>query len=356
MPGVWYGMACALRSWSPRGLFTLSVFRAGVVDLGIGSPRPSPPFRQQKNFSNKNFSLQFFFVLVKPRPSVGGCRLRRCLPPTPHQDKEEEEGHRVLRGRWAPPPMEGKGSGEGQGMAIGQQVPPAADEKHQGDVPNPHPPCWCPCGALVRCLLLAPCSLVAALGWCRCFAQRAEGRQGALVALGRREPPFAGAALQVWRWFQGESEGDIDKQDLVALFTAMYNQMPDSTALSACVASLGGKMDQATVQRLLDSAQFQPLESGRYTAIVSLAEAESLRFLLHTDKLPAELAVVCAGTRAAAIASTPTDGQQPPRTSRDRHAEGSHCGEESRGSSVTRAFKKKVQKNFIFLSVTRALV
>ena len=28
--------------------------------------------------------------------------------------KEEEEGHRVVRGRCAPPPMEGKGPREGQ--------------------------------------------------------------------------------------------------------------------------------------------------------------------------------------------------------------------------------------------------
>ena len=34
--------------------------------------------------------------------------------------REEEEGHRVVRGRWAPPPMEGKGPREGQRMAIGQ--------------------------------------------------------------------------------------------------------------------------------------------------------------------------------------------------------------------------------------------
>ena len=34
--------------------------------------------------------------------------------------KEEEEGHMVARGRWAPPPMEGKGAREGQQMAIGQ--------------------------------------------------------------------------------------------------------------------------------------------------------------------------------------------------------------------------------------------
>ena len=34
--------------------------------------------------------------------------------------KEEEEGLRVVRGRWAPPHMEGKGPREGQQMAIGQ--------------------------------------------------------------------------------------------------------------------------------------------------------------------------------------------------------------------------------------------
>ena len=36
------------------------------------------------------------------------------------QDRVEEEGHRVARGRWAPPPMEAKGPREGQQMAIGQ--------------------------------------------------------------------------------------------------------------------------------------------------------------------------------------------------------------------------------------------
>ena len=34
--------------------------------------------------------------------------------------KEEEEGHSVVRGRWAQPPMEGKGPREGQRMAISQ--------------------------------------------------------------------------------------------------------------------------------------------------------------------------------------------------------------------------------------------
>ena len=33
--------------------------------------------------------------------------------------KEEEEGHRVVGGRWAPRPMEGKGPMEGQQIAIG---------------------------------------------------------------------------------------------------------------------------------------------------------------------------------------------------------------------------------------------
>ena len=34
--------------------------------------------------------------------------------------KEEEERHRVVRGRWATRPMQGKGPREGQRMAIGQ--------------------------------------------------------------------------------------------------------------------------------------------------------------------------------------------------------------------------------------------
>ena len=36
--------------------------------------------------------------------------------------KEEEEGHRVVRGRWAPQPIEEKGRREGQRMAIGTSI------------------------------------------------------------------------------------------------------------------------------------------------------------------------------------------------------------------------------------------
>ena len=71
--------------------------------------------------------------------------------------KEEEEGHRVVRGRWAPPPVEGKGPREGQRMVIGQQVPLAADEnktpwRHakpppplsiSPDAAEPPPPSYC---------------------------------------------------------------------------------------------------------------------------------------------------------------------------------------------------------------------
>ena len=35
------------------------------------------------------------------------------------EGKEEEKGHRVVGGRWAPPPIEGKGPREGRRMAIG---------------------------------------------------------------------------------------------------------------------------------------------------------------------------------------------------------------------------------------------
>ena len=44
--------------------------------------------------------------------------------------KEKEEGHRVVRGRGAPPPMEGKDPREGQRMAIGQWAPLAANENN----------------------------------------------------------------------------------------------------------------------------------------------------------------------------------------------------------------------------------
>ena len=44
--------------------------------------------------------------------------------------KEEEGGHEVVRGRWAPPPMEGKGPREGQRLAISQLALPAADENN----------------------------------------------------------------------------------------------------------------------------------------------------------------------------------------------------------------------------------
>ena len=49
-------------------------------------------------------------------------------PPPPSHSREEEEGHRAVRSRWAPPPMEGKGPREGQRMAMGQYAPPAADK------------------------------------------------------------------------------------------------------------------------------------------------------------------------------------------------------------------------------------
>ena len=42
------------------------------------------------------------------------------MPPPPPPEEEEEEGHRVVRGRWAPPPMDGRGPSEGQRMATGQ--------------------------------------------------------------------------------------------------------------------------------------------------------------------------------------------------------------------------------------------
>ena len=59
--------------------------------------------------------------------------------------KEEEEGHRVVRGRGAPPPMEGKDPREGQRMAIGQWAPPVANEnntpwRHAKSPPNAPPP------------------------------------------------------------------------------------------------------------------------------------------------------------------------------------------------------------------------
>ena len=36
-------------------------------------------------------------------------------PPPPPPVTEGEEGHKVVRGRWAPPPAEGKGSRKRQG-------------------------------------------------------------------------------------------------------------------------------------------------------------------------------------------------------------------------------------------------
>ena len=55
--------------------------------------------------------------------------------------KEEEEEHRVVRGRWAPRPIEEKGSTEGQQMVIGQYAPPAADNNNtQRWHANPPPP------------------------------------------------------------------------------------------------------------------------------------------------------------------------------------------------------------------------
>ena len=64
-------------------------------------------------------------------------------------EKEEEEGYKVVRGRWALPPMEGMGPREGQRMVIGQLVPPAPHENntpwrhappppHHAGPPNPH--------------------------------------------------------------------------------------------------------------------------------------------------------------------------------------------------------------------------
>ena len=44
--------------------------------------------------------------------------------------KEEEEGHEVVTGRWAPPPLEGKGPRNSQLMVIGQWAPPVADENN----------------------------------------------------------------------------------------------------------------------------------------------------------------------------------------------------------------------------------
>ena len=43
-----------------------------------------------------------------------------------------EEGHKVVRGRWAPPPTEGKGSTEGQ-----RQLQTAT---RPGVMPSPRPP------------------------------------------------------------------------------------------------------------------------------------------------------------------------------------------------------------------------
>ena len=55
------------------------------------------------------------------------------------QAKEREEGHRVVRGRWAPPPMEGKGPRE---VAMGQWAPrrQLQTKTHHGVIPSPPPP------------------------------------------------------------------------------------------------------------------------------------------------------------------------------------------------------------------------
>ena len=52
-------------------------------------------------------------------------------PPAP---KEEEEGHRVVRGRWAPPPMKGKGPREGQSASWCRQL---QTKTQHGVLPNP---------------------------------------------------------------------------------------------------------------------------------------------------------------------------------------------------------------------------
>ena len=69
--------------------------------------------------------VTFLFLLGLSFPLYSLCWHRRHSRP---REKEEEKGHRVVRGQWAPPPTEGKGPREGQRMAIGQKVPPAADE------------------------------------------------------------------------------------------------------------------------------------------------------------------------------------------------------------------------------------
>ena len=56
------------------------------------------------------------------------------LPPSSPQ------GHKVVRGRWAPPPTEGKGPREGQRyVARGQWAPPAADSNTTGRLARPPP-------------------------------------------------------------------------------------------------------------------------------------------------------------------------------------------------------------------------
>ena len=70
------------------------------------------------------------------------------------------------------------------------------------------------------------------------------------------------------------------------LFSAMYNRRLDATDLAAARAKSGERLEMGPVRALLDGGEFQPLQSGRHTVLLSLSEAQSVRFLMHTRRLP----------------------------------------------------------------------
>ena len=74
---------------------------------------PPQPLHPQPNGRAANLPIRAYQPTQPPKGKERGVEREG-------EAEEGEEGHRAVRGRWAPPPMEGKGPRDGQSVAIGQ--------------------------------------------------------------------------------------------------------------------------------------------------------------------------------------------------------------------------------------------